>query len=851
MSPAVAPARSPSDTGQSAAARAATAPLSSRGAAPAGEAGPCLHCGQPVRPGTREAPFCCRGCREVHALLRDEGLTRYYDLARGEVVPAPEPTGQRSHAWLEPLVQAREAAGGGLCSLELDIQGVHCAACVWLIDQLFRRRAGARDLHVNPALGKVRLAWTPGRFDVAGFVADVERFGYLFGPSRKRADPAGRDLAVRIGLCAALTMNVMIFSAAFHVGLAPADGEIFRFFTRIVLVLGLAVVAIGGWPFFRSTVEGLRRGVLHLDLPIAAGILLASATSLLQARQGRGDLAYFDTLSVFVTLMLVGRWLQQRVVERNRRFLLEDAGADAVHVRRRDGDRVAAVPATTLRAGDELVIAPGDLLPVDAELAGDEARLSTDWINGESAPRTARRGEELPAGSFNAGTRAFSARVLRPFSESPLPALLRAGADAPAAGRHARLLGGISRWYVPGVLAFAALGFALWLPHSPWRALDVTVALLVVTCPCALGIAVPLAYELAMAHLRRAGVFVRAGDLLDRALRIRRVLFDKTGTLTLGRLELARPEALDVLEPAARDALHDLSARSNHPVSRCVAEALARGRGAPAPRFDPDAEVVEHPGRGVELVREGRRFRLGRLGWAAPAAASGTSPGTSAAIFSLDEVPLALLEVRESMRADARAEVAALQDGGAEVWLVSGDAPDRVGAAAAELGIPTERALAAQSPEAKASVVDRLDRGDTVFVGDGVNDSLAFARAFATGTPAVDRPVMPGKADFFLLGAGIGGVRRVLSAAGELRHTVRLILFVALAYNLLAVLACLAGWMTPLRAAFAMPASSIAVILLALQRLSNQRLSDGRLRGTKSLSPALAAPRVPQPEPAS
>ncbi|HSP78342.1 MAG TPA: heavy metal translocating P-type ATPase metal-binding domain-containing protein, partial [Myxococcaceae bacterium] len=777
----------------------------------------CLHCGSPVPEGSSLKEFCCAGCEAVHHLLHEQGLSRYYALADGKAAPAPEPRRERSLAWLEPLVVRSEATSSPVCALELDVQGIHCAACVWLMNEVFRRQEGGASLTVNPALGKVRLAWRKGLFDVASFLRTVEGFGYLFGPSRKRPEASSSELPIRLGICAAITMNVMLFSVSFYVGLTPADGAVFSLFSRLIVWLSSVVVVVGGWPFFRSAWRGLRSGVLHLDLPIALGILLVYGTSLAQvARDGRGDLAYFDTLNTFVTLMLVGRWLQQRVLERNRRFLLEDEGADGLFARRQEGERLVTVRATELRAGDALVIAPGELVPVEAELLDAHARFSTDWITGESDVREVARGGEVPAGAFNAARSAAHVRARTDFQDSPLVALLRqTPASESGVPTHARFWNTVSRGWVLAVLLIASAGFLLWLPAGEGRALEVAVALLVVTCPCAIGIAVPLAYELSQTRLRRLGLFVRRQDLLDRLPRVRKVLFDKTGTLTLNRLELVDRAAVEGLSPELRDVAFDMVARSNHPVSRCLTAALSR-TGA---RFSADAQVTEHPGLGLELLRADGRWRLGAPDWAAP----GTT-GLEGTVLSLEGQPRASFSLRESVRADARRELAALQASGREVWLISGDSPERVRALAEALGVPASHALGGQRPEDKAAVVSRLDAADTLYLGDGVNDSLAFERALCAGTPAIDRPVLPGKSDFFLLGEGLSAIREALGLSLRLRQVVRRLLVLAGAYNALAVAVGLAGWMTPLRAALAMPVSSLSLILFTLASLSARSL---------------------------
>ncbi|MFY0522301.1 heavy metal translocating P-type ATPase [Archangium gephyra] len=778
-------------------------------------ASPCRHCGSPVPEGAARQEFCCAGCEAVHRLLVEQGLDRYYSLAGGKSAPVAEPKKDRGFAWLEPLVARSEAAPGPVCVLELDVQGIHCAACVWLMNELFRRQPGGASLTVNPALGKVRLAWCRGAFEVAAFLRTVESFGYLFGPSRKSPEAASTDLPLRLGVCVALTMNVMLFSVSFYVGLTPEEGDVFRLFTRLSLWLSTAVVLVGGWPFFRSAWRGLRSGVLHLDLPIALGMLLVYVTSVVQVRDGRGDLTYFDTLNTFVTLMLVGRWLQQRVLERNRRFLLEDDGAEGLFARRQEGERLVTVRAAELHAGDVLVIAPGELVPVDAELLDARASFSTDWITGEPDVRTVERGGEVPAGAFNAARSAAHVRARTDFGDSPLVALLR---QAPAGtGRvpeHARFWNAVSRRWVLTVLAVSVAGFSLWWPHGEQRALEVAVSLLVVTCPCAIGIAVPLAYELTQSRLRRLGLFVRSQDLLERLPRVRKVLFDKTGTLTLGRLELVDRGAVGALAPEVRDVAFDMAARSNHPVSRCLTEELARA-GA---RFSSGAQVTEHPGLGLELIRPEGTWRLGAAEWAAPGAGGGE--GT---VLAREGQPVAVFLLRESVRADARRELAALRESGHEVWLISGDAPERVRAMATALGLPEEHALGGQRPEDKAATVSRLDQEDTLYLGDGVNDSLAFERALCAGTPAIDRPVLPGKSDFFLLGEGLSAIRESLALSHRLRHMVRRLLAVALLYNGVAVAVCLAGLMTPLRAAVAMPLSSLSLILFTLAALSPRR----------------------------
>ncbi len=758
----------------------------------------CLHCGTPCA-----GSFCCRGCEVVYQVIRREGLDRFYDLGGALGVPATHADAPADHKWVTVAAE-RVAAGEPVQRLTLDVQGIRCAACVWLLEQMFSRRRdrGALDIVVNPALGILSLTVTP-EFPLVDVVNDIEQFGYRLGPARKQDAPsASRDLLWRLGVCVALAMNGMIFGIATYAGLR--SGPIYRLFQDLNFALAAAAVLVGGSVFFRSAWEALRRGLLHLDLPIAMGILLAFGSSTLSFVSHRGDATYFDTLSVFIALMLLGRFLQERVLEKNRRQLLAADGADELLTRRIDGERVVIVRCAELREGDRLLLAPGDLCPLDATLVDDAATFSLDWITGESAARAFARGDTIPAGAFNAAPHAVAARAAGPFSASTLLPLLekstRRETELPRATTFWRRL---ARWYVVAVLVLAGVAFAGWAIASgdAGRALEVTAAVLIVTCPCALGIATPLGYELAQAGLRRRGLYVRAGGFLDRATAVRRVVFDKTGTLTTGSLCLADPSVLAGLDDDARESLYNLVARSSHPKAAAVRRAL---EAAGAPRFVDGLVVVEEPGRGLELVRGGRVHRLDAAGYSA----AGAPP-----------IPL---ETVEELRPDAAAEARRLADDGYEVWILSGDAPDRVAEQARALGIPAARALGGQTPSAKAAWLRAHDRGDTLFIGDGINDSLAADQATCSGTPAIDRPFMPARSDFYFTSAGLRPVRLALDAARHLARVVRTNLGIAVAYNVGAVALSYAGLMSPLLCSVLMPVSSLTVIGATVASLSRR-----------------------------
>lgn len=780
----------------------------------------CLHCGLRLSEDQVAAArdFCCSGCERVHALLRDASLTRFYDLRGGEGIPPAAPR-SGGYAWLDPWLEPMLAAPGRPHRLSLDVQGIHCAACVWLLETLFRRFPGGVELRINPSLGVADLIFVPARGDIRAWLREVESFGYRFGLPRKPAPARSRELLIRLGVTTAAAVHVMMFSLAYYFGLAATDGLVYTALGRLSLAFTFVAVAAGGWIFFRAAWLGLERRVAHLDLPIAAGILLAFGGSVLAYFRHGPEAAYFDTVSIFITLMVLGRWLQERLLERNRNALLADGGVDALYTRRLDEGRVTSIPAAEVRRGDALAVVPGDLVPVEAIVLDRPARVSLDWITGESDPVEAAAGERVPAGAFNAGVETMRVAAQEDFAESRLVDLLRSpapreGRDDESAGR--RWWNRVSTIYVIAVFALAAIGFLLWAPRGLEKALMVTVAVLVVTCPCALGLAVPLAQELTLLALKRRGIFVRAAGFLDRALTVRKIVFDKTGTLTLGRLVLAAESqaALAALAPADRIALAHLTAFSNHPVSRALHGAAGNGADAAAPTEAP-REIAGH---GVELATPHGAYRLGRRAFALGAAAGGDAD----TVFARDGAELAAFRFVEELKGDAPREIERLGGEGYEVYVLSGDRGEAVARAAATLGIPAERAHAGSTPEAKAAWLRSVDDRDTLMVGDGINDGPSFEAAWCAATPAVDHPSLPARADFYFLGEGIAAVRRALTAARRLRTVTRDALLFAALYNAVILTLCYMGRVSPVTAAVLMPLSSAALVTATARRLGGK-----------------------------
>ena len=777
-----------------------------------------------VTPDAHAAGFCCAGCSYVHRLVHEHGLADYYCIKDAVTVPVDPVVFQpRDYGWLAALQQSAENAPGPP-ALTLELQGISCAGCVWLIEKIFHRQPGALDIETDAQLGRLRMRWRRGGFDAPAFARVLHSFNYLAGPpGEEPAVPESRLLVRRIGLAAAFSMNVMLFTLPAYFGMESTFPYARLFGTLAMTFATLAVLAGGGY-FFGRAARALREGVMHIDLPITVGIAGAYGGSVYGWLAGREAFVYFDFVAAFILLMLVGRWAQVAAVERNRRRLLSrQARPDKVRVIGPAGTATQK-PAEELRPGDIIEVGSGQMVPVEAQLESAVATLGTAWITGEAEPRDARAGATVPAGAFNLGRAALRLRVRRPWAGSLLEQLLRPAARN--AYRH-RFLERVIGGYLVGIFAMAlGSGLAWWLgTHDLVRTWSVVTAVLVVSCPCAIGLAFPLVEEMAAVALRPHGVFVREADLWPRLARIRKVVFDKTGTLTLETPTLANPEALGALDPAARAALAALVRDNPHPVGQCLHQQLLSTFPESVTYYvtlleAPD-KIEETPCFGTAWNDDGKLWSLGRSGWFLGSGGKChvlrdtllSSPEYDTE-FACDGVVLARFRFLDAVRPDAPAEVAALRARGLETYILSGDRREKVSAMAAALGVPAAHGCAEATPESKARWLRELDCRDTLMVGDGANDSLAFDAAFVRGTPVVHRGVLEGKADFYYLGRGLAGLRRLFEVNDARRRTQAWLLAFSVAYNVFAVGLAAAGHMSPLLAAILMPVSSLLTLAI-------------------------------------
>ncbi|MCC5789240.1 MAG: heavy metal translocating P-type ATPase metal-binding domain-containing protein [Opitutales bacterium] len=768
----------------------------------------CAHCGLPFQPRQESDRFCCHGCHFVHGLLHHQGLERFYELREGSGQPvAPHVFHPRDFSWLEDLVQEAEEKSDRPV-LSLDLQGITCLGCVWLLERLFQRHSGALKIDIQAVLGRVRIRWKKGAFNAAEWASECQKFGYLLAPESDKTNRGHLAVTRRMGVSAALAMNCMLFTVPHYFGMEE-DFLYAPLFTGLTVLFATLSFLVGGTYFFQRTWQGLRMGQIHIDLPISLGLFFAYAGSLYGWTQGHLSLLYFDFVAVFVFLMLLGRWTQELALEKNRNFLLRQRNENQrLEPPPTEGGK--PFPSSEVKKGMRFLLKPGQYCPVRAEPSLSEAAFSMDWITGEPESRVFPQGREVPAGALLAGREPIVMNALEGWADSHLHRLFQIDVRESS---HNPVLQKVISIYLVLILLIAMGGFAGWffLAGEPIQAFQVMISVLVVSCPCAIGVAWPLLDEVFAAALRKRGLFLKESNFWVRLDRVRKVLLDKTGTLTRENLVLENPGELDRLMPREKQILWSLVDQSSHPVARCLREEfLAR---EPYLTGQNLRQIREYPGKGVETTgADGGLYRLGHPDWAVSDAEESSDSKDRGTVLSRDRKTVAKFHLREELREGVLETIAEWQREVGPVYLLSGDQPAKVAKLAQQIGVDPSRIFARQSPEDKARLTAELDQRDTLLIGDGANDSLAFDQAFLSGTPAVDRGLLENKADFYFLGQSVNALRELFALGRRRKRVLRQVFTFTICYNAMAITLCLYGLMNPLLAAIIMPLSSLISI---------------------------------------
>ncbi|MBL8573091.1 MAG: cadmium-translocating P-type ATPase [Hyphomicrobiaceae bacterium] len=707
----------------------------------------------------------------------------------------------------------------GGCRLELAVEGITCAACIGDIERGIGRMPGIRSARLNYTTRRLAVDWTVDASDPTRIVTTLERLGYRahpFDPGRRSAEEEAetRRLLRAMAVAGFAAMNVMLFSVSIWAGNATdITGETRDLFHWLSAFIALPAAAYAGQPFFESAGRALRALRTNMDVPISIGIVGTLALSLWQTARGEPE-AYFDSAVMLLFFLLLGRFLDQNMRRRTRSVAENVAALRAETAARVAPDgTVREVPLSKVDPGDRVLVRPGERVSVDGVVETGASDIDQSLVTGETNHVGVGPGDRVYAGTLNI-TGALTVQVTAA-TEGTLLAevnrLLEAAAQAKSS--YMRLADRVARLYAPVVHTAALATFLGWIAlGTDWRhALVIAVSVLIITCPCALALAIPAVQVVASGQLFRRGVLLHAGDAIERLAAADVVAFDKTGTLTL-----PEPAILDAdrIDPAVLAAAGRLALSSRHPLGMALARAARADRPLPS--------ATERPGEGVEAMVDGELEQLGSAQFCgadewAVAALLARHPEASMVAYRRGNRPPVLFAFDQGLRPDAIDVVADLRAAGLKLEIISGDRPGPVAAIAEKLGIAD--ALAGQHPADKIARLEALhQQGHKVLmVGDGLNDAPALAAAHVSLSPVTAVHLSQASADALFLGNRLRPVYDAIRTARAAKGAMVQNLWIAVIYNVIAVPLAVAGYVTPLIAALAMSGSSIIVTVNALR----------------------------------
>jgi Cu2+-exporting ATPase len=779
----------------------------------------CLHCSLPVPAGSHSA-FCCAGCQVVYEAIAAHGLDQFYALRE-----AGTPAHTTGHAYAElddPAFHRLHVRVGpdGQARTSLYLEDLRCGACVWLVESAPRCVAGIAAVRVDLGRSRADVTWDPGTTSLAAIARYLDHIGHPPHPYRglerealrRRED---RALLIKLGVAGAAAGNLMLLAIALYAGLfggmSRADAGFFRWASLCVAVPALGFAAT---PFFRTAIGALRAHRLHLDLPLSIGIFAGLAWGAANVIRGVGEI-YFDSLAMLVFLLLVARWIvlrHQRRASTAAELLLSLTPSRAHRI---DGGRESDVPIEAIVPGDVVRVLAGEVVPVDGEVIAGRSAFDLALLTGESQPIDVAPGAQAHAGTLNLAA-AVEVRATAVGEATRVGKLVASIEALSVKAPIERLVDRIAGRFVAVVSVAALLTLLGWSISSVTLGAERAMSLLIVTCPCALALATPLAVTVALGRAARRGILIKGADALERLATPGTLFVDKTGTLTAGKLAVVSWRGdLDAAGLASA-----VESGSSHPIARALR--------AHAEPVGTATEVREELGRGIRAVVGGHEVLVGAPpwvrrccplqpameGWIAELAERGETP----IVVARDGIMIAVAGLADPIRPDAAGALDALERLGWTVHLLSGDDARVVQRVGTALGVPRSRCQGAICPEDKvAAVVAAREHGAVVMVGDGVNDAAAMAAASAGIAVSGAAEIAIEAADVYLRSPSIGDVADTAAGAQATLATIRRNLKFSLAYNLVAGALAVSGVIHPLIAAIVMPLSSLTVLASSLR----------------------------------
>ncbi|GAA5510520.1 heavy metal translocating P-type ATPase [Novipirellula caenicola] len=797
----------------------------------------CVHCGLPApKPDNDSAPaFCCNGCKGAWELIHGWGLEDYYALRDCGPSETLEDRGRDSFDDLDdpkllfPSVVKQGIGPNGieLARVRLSIRGLHCAACAWLIEQAPNHVAGWHSASVQMHSRSVELVYDPSVVKLSQLGRLLKTIGYRVVPldesdERNASNQESRRLLVDVAIAGFCAMNAMWIAVALYAGAFSGIEESQRNLLRFTGVgLGVAAVIFPGRVFLRGAVASIRLRVPHMDLPVALGLSAGVIASIYGLFETSSEV-YFDSIATLVFFLLVGRWVQLRQQHSAGRAISALLNLTPNAATRVDEDeRLTRVPASEIRPGDIVRVEPGESIPVDGRVVRGQSHLDRSLLTGESRPVAIGVGSDVEAGTENIES-VIHVETTAMGEATRLGALSQSVAEAAASKTPiVQLANRVGGWFVSVVMVLAVVTVAAWWHVDPSLAINHSVALLIVACPCALALATPLAIAVAVGRLAERRILVRSGESLEQFSKPGTIFFDKTGTLTQGRMQVTHWFG----EAEILQRVQAIESTIGHPIARAIA---AYQRNSDVDSITA-TDVQNRVGVGVEGVVQGRRFTIGSLKLVdqldlavcpleqeqiETILASGSTP----ILVVVDERIEALFGVSDPLRSEAKQVIAQLRDSGWKVAMLSGDHGSIVREVANRLGIDAKLALGDQSPEQKLAAIQRAKQDGHVvaMVGDGVNDAAALAAADVGVALRGGANASLAAAPILIGNSRLEGIVTLTKTAKRTARSIRQNFAVSIGYNGIAAVLAMTGIISPLIAAILMPISSLTVLTMTL-----------------------------------
>jgi Cu2+-exporting ATPase/Cu+-exporting ATPase len=767
----------------------------------------CIHCDEVALPAIyneedsdRSKPFCCEGCLTVYNVLHQKGLESYYEIKNNSAVfkrRSPVEIKGSSYQYLDDADFLKEFShknSEGERVVEFYLEGIHCLACLWLIEKLpdFVPGVFSSKLDLDRSVVTVSLKEN-GTFSSVG--RELNQLGYRPHPLKRNQDTSDfkrkeeRSALLRIGIAGAAAGNIMLYAVSLYGG---ATGEYAQLFNALTVAFAIPVLTYSAFPFYKNAWDALRNRTLSIDIPISVSLVIGAVMGIYNLVLGIPD-NYFDSLTALVFLLLMSRYFLQRIQEKGLSASDLHYFYQSESVLKKEGEEYKEIHPRSIKADDILKIKAGDFVPADGIVMEGSTYMNNSLLTGESVPVRVNVGDAVFSGTQNMD-QDLVMKATKVQEDSRLGRLLKNVENGWAhRSKIVNLTNKVSKYFTLAVFILSALLFVkLYQSHDLKHALEGAITLLIVTCPCALALAVPLTFTRSLSRAGQNGLIIKSDEVIEKLAEIRNVFIDKTGTITYGKLKIVNFQTMQDSSVAIVDIITNLEKRSRHPVAVALRD-FVKGEKVQTLQVEDFRETV---GKGVSGKMAGHNFEISKN-----------------RIYEDGKI-IAIFDVEDTIRPDSVRALKNIQANGMTVRMLSGDRKQVVRKISRDAGLSEDNAFFELSPEDKSYLVQSVS--DCMMIGDGANDAIALGQANVGVAVMGAMDISLRAADVYLTTPGLVPVEKLLILSRETMKVIHRNLVLSLCYNSVSVVAAFLGYINPLVAAIIMPLSSLTVLLSTL-----------------------------------